>query len=195
MDEYEKQENLIKNFDIKNAGICPSLNIYACEVETSIKFTKSALRCLTAIVGIILQKQEADYFEKTYKKGRFDLILTDLKDSHEGSMLLDILNKYVPWATKLSQYRDTDEHPKDFSPFVNNYRIDADLNIIRPTLYDGTPLFEFLQKLSTIIVLFSEELLAISLLEYIDEAKFEIVEILEQVRDPVFPKRQDLRTW
>jgi len=191
MDEYEIQKNQIKNLDITKKGICPSLlTIHTCEVETSINFTKKALRYLTTIVGIVCQKQKLEIFEKGYKKGRFDSVLEDLKkDFPNDSTLLAILEEGAPWAAKLSLYRDNDEHPKDFAPFVKNYRIDADLNIIRPMLYDGTPLFEFLQESSTMILLFSEALLVSLLFEYIDENKFEIIEIPEQIRDTVFPKR------
>ncbi len=166
------------------------------EILHFLKHAKAALRCAASILGITLGKQTNNkIWEKAYRKGRFDLILDDLKKETQSPdsilILIKIIETYAGWLEYISNRRDDDEHPKTFDKLIKNYGLlsnDGVCYLTRPSFQDGSNIYEFIKHSMKYLLNFCEELCIYAIEEKLPLTFF-VQEIPEEQRDSQCPER------
>ncbi|MFA5998688.1 MAG: hypothetical protein WC747_01560 [Candidatus Babeliales bacterium] len=199
-DWLEKNNDFLKNQPLTSYQSLTSPK----DILIFLKNAKSSLRKVGTIIGIIFEKdREAALDKKTtnkhpwyqaYKKGNFQEILNDLKKQLKADLnhpLPKIIQDYSNWLEFISFFRDEDEHPKTFDDFIQNYKITRSndfYTLAKPQFQDGTDVELFLEKSLRYLLLFSEEICILSLLEKTDSL-YQLLEIAENDRDKACPKK------
>ncbi len=167
-----------------------------CEMPTSIesalslnrsrdflKYSLSSFRKLGQIISVI--------FKIGNKEHRFWNVINDLKKNGSDSEVLNVLLHYKPWYQKVIDLRDDDEHRSASTAFLLNYEVKKGVDFYyleRPSFNEGTKVYDFLSSSLKILLLFCEDVVVSSLVDYLPEM-IEVVEIPESQRNSKCPKR------
>lgn len=153
-------------------------------VRDFLKYSKSAFRKLGRIISISFKISNNEHrFENTKEELR--------KNKVNDTFIFDIFSHYKPLYQKIMKLRNDDEHDKDIDEFLFNYKIKMNNNFYyleRPHLYDGTNIYDFLKKSSSLLLSFCEDIVVACLVDHLPEV-VEIIEVPLQDRDPKCPKR------
>lgn len=157
-------------------------------IRVFLKFAKAALEKLANLLGII--------FDKGFSKPKFEDITNALakKFSNEKRQyfILDVLQHYQPFADKLVELRNREEHPRKRGEiFIKNYDVkerENELVLERPCFIDQTPIYEYLTNALPMLLHFVEDCL-IAAISIDLHPTVAIAEIPQNQRDPEYPKR------
>ncbi|CDZ81940.1 hypothetical protein BN1013_02476 [Candidatus Rubidus massiliensis] len=153
------------------------------------KFSKAALEKLAVVLGLV--------FEKKFSKPKFKDIINELAktfpdSAEEEYLILSILRHYQPFADKLIELRNREEHPhKKGEEFVNNYKVinlDGNLILERPSFIGNIPVLDYLKNAIYLLLHFIEESLVASISLNLHPI-VGIYDIPLEKRDPKFPRR------
>ena len=154
-----------------------------------LKFAKAALEKLANLLGVI--------FDQDFSKPKFKDITNSLTkkliiENKEEYLLLKILRHYQPFADKLVELRNREEHPhKKNEIFVTNYdikKLNGALILERPSFIGNIPVLDYLKNALSLLLHFSEEALVAAISIDLHPA-VAVVEIPLEKRDPHHPKR------
>lgn len=155
------------------------------DVRVFLKYAKNSLHTLASAMGVIL---DGSFPGPHFHKVRDHAIQKLGADHHLSKLLIEDQG----WIKEILDLRDEDEHPKSGKPFVRGFNITkapgglwlADV----PRFFNGAPVLNNLQVYSHNLLTFSEEMIALSLVDFFPPM-VEHQEIPEADRNPDKPVR------
>jgi hypothetical protein len=151
------------------------------------KFAKQALQNLANAMGVILDHEfTGPHFHFVRDKAK-----AVLGENHPATLLLEADHG---WIKNIVDMRGEEEHPKSGKPFARGFNIqratggEYEFSIDPPRFYNDLLVLDHLEGYSRDLLMFAEEVVALSLQSYFPKG-VEIQEIPEERRDSSAPVR------